>query len=84
MPQAWVSSFTISVVMIKVCTVNQVLRYTPRKRTLVCQSSAKRHFKTWVLFGYMAPPFVNTPGSVMSTASTCVKPMSLHSPCHQL
>ena len=43
---AWVSSSTISVVMTTVCTVNLILRYTPRKRMLVCQSLAKLHFKT--------------------------------------
>ena len=49
MLQAWESSSTIFVVMTEVCTVNQVLRYTPRKRMLVCQLLAKRHSKTLVL-----------------------------------
>ena len=35
MLQAWGSSSTFFVVMTEVCTVNQVLRYTPRKRMLV-------------------------------------------------
>ena len=55
---AWVLPSTISVVMTTVCTVNPVLRYTPKANAGMSIIS-KASFQD-IGFGYMAPPFASS------------------------